>query len=105
MPYVEVNGRMANLDVTPTFTAAVRCWPAATGPYTGAFPAGLLNNDVNNLGPRLGVAYRVNPDTVLRGGYSITYNSGPYASIARATRRPAAVRGNRNDHRHVRRDR
>jgi hypothetical protein len=42
-----------------------------------------LNNDVNNLGPRLGVAYRIIPKTVLRGGYSITYNSSSYASIAR----------------------
>jgi hypothetical protein len=83
LPYVEVNGQMANLDVTPNFTAAASVLPGGVGPYTGPFPAGLLNNDVNNLGPRLGVAYRIIPKTVLRGGYSITYNSSSYASIAR----------------------
>ena len=82
-PYVELNGQMANLDVTPTFTAAVPVQPGQVGPFTGPFPAGLLNSDVNNIGPRLGVAYRVAPRTILRGGYSITYNSGSYATIAR----------------------
>ena len=43
----------------------------------------MLNTDANNLAPRLGFAYRVTPKTILRGGYSITYNSGSYASIAR----------------------
>jgi hypothetical protein len=83
MPYVEINGQMSNLDVTPNFTAAAKVIAGGTGPYTGAFPAGLLNTDANNLGPRLGLAYRVAKNTTLRGGYSITYNSGSYASIAR----------------------
>ena len=82
-PYVEADDRMANLDVTPTFTQAVPVTPGSTGPFTGSFPSGLLNDDANNLGPRLGLAYRLNSRTVLRGGYSITYNSGSYASIAR----------------------
>ena len=83
LPYVEVNGHMANLDVTPGFTAATPVTSGNSGPYSGSFPAGLLNSDVSNLGPRLGIAYRLNPGTILRGGYSITYNSGSYASIAR----------------------
>lgn len=83
LPYVEVNGQMANLDVTPAFTAAAPVVSGGVGPYSGAFPAGLLNTDVNNLGPRLGVAYRIAKNSVVRGGYSITYNSGSYASIAR----------------------
>jgi trimeric autotransporter adhesin len=83
LPYVEVNGQMANLDVAPNFTGAAVVTPGQTGPYTGAFPAGLVNPDWNNVGPRLGVAYRLARNTILRGGYSITYNSGSYASIAR----------------------
>ena len=83
MPYVEVNGQMSNLDVTPTFTAAAPVVAGGIGPFTGAFPAAPLNTDVNNVGPRIGVAYRVAKNTILRGGYSITYNSGSYASIAR----------------------
>jgi len=83
LPYVEVDGRMANLDAAPNFAAVTPVLPGGVGPYTGAFPAGLLDTDKHNLGPRLGFAYRAQPNTILRGGYSITYNSGSYASIAR----------------------
>jgi len=82
-PYVEIDQRMSNLDVTSGFTAVAPVLPDATGPFTGAFPAGLLNTDKNNVGPRFGFAYRIQPNTILRGGYGITYNSGSYASIAR----------------------
>jgi hypothetical protein len=83
MPYVEVNQHLANLDVAPDFSRVAPVLPGGIGPYTGAFPPALLNTDANNVSPRLGVAYRVRPTTILRGGYSITYNSGSYASIAR----------------------
>jgi trimeric autotransporter adhesin len=82
-PYVETDGRMTNLDVTPDFLAASPVISGGVGPYTGVFPAGLLDTDANNVGPRLGLAYRVAKNTVLRTGYGITYNSASYASIAR----------------------
>jgi len=82
-PYVEVDGRLANLDAPADLSAVTPVVAGGTGPYTGSFPAGLLDTDANNLGPRLGAAYRLTPSTILRGGYSITYNSGSYASIAR----------------------
>jgi trimeric autotransporter adhesin len=82
-PYVEINQRMANLDVTPDFGEVVPVLPGAIGPFSGAFPLALLNTDANNVAPRLGFAYRVRPNTIVRGGYGITYNSGSYASIAR----------------------
>src|SRR5579862_6251499 len=83
---------MANLDVTPDFTAAqvvcgsanAACANVLSGPFTGTFPSGLLNTDTNNVGPRIGVVYRLARNTLLRGGYSITYNTGSYASIARS---------------------
>ena len=83
LPYVETNHRMANLDVTPGFTAVAPVLAGGAGPFSGAFPAALLDADTNNLAPRLGFAYRLEPSTVLRGGYGISYNSGSYASIAR----------------------
>ena len=83
LPYVETNGRMANLDVTPAFTNAAVVTPGASGPYTGEFPAGLVNTDWGNVGPRIGVAYRLARNTIVRGGYSITYNNSSYATIAR----------------------
>jgi outer membrane receptor protein involved in Fe transport len=32
-----------------------------------------INPDRNNFGPRLGLAYSLSPDTVIRGGYGISY--------------------------------
>ena len=91
MPYDEVNGQMANLDVTPEFTAAQVVCPVAVtgvcgpmGTLSGTtFPAGLVKTDWKDVGPRIGVAYRVLPKTILRSSYSITYNGASYASIAR----------------------
>jgi hypothetical protein len=83
LPYVEVDHRMANLDAASDFSSVAPVVAGGIGPYTGAFPSGLLNADSNNLAPRIGFAYRLQPTTVLRGGYGITYNSGSYASIAR----------------------
>jgi hypothetical protein len=74
---------MVNLDVNSDFSAAVPVVSGGTGPFTGAFPGGLMHADTNNLAPRLGAAYRIKPGTVLRGGYGISYNAGSYASIAR----------------------
>ena len=90
LPYVAANGQMANLDAAPGFTAVSVVCPVTTpgcsgnvGPFSGQFPAGLINADKNNIGPRIGVAYRVRPSTIVRAGYSITYNPGSYATIAR----------------------
>lgn len=82
-PFTEADGRMVNLDVTPDFTAATPVLSGATGPYTGAFPSGLVNADTNNIAPRVGFAWRLKPGTILRGGYGISFNSGSYANIAR----------------------
>jgi hypothetical protein len=83
MPYVETNGFMANLDVAPDFSAVQVVQPGGAGQWHGVYPNGLVKPDTNNWGPRAGVAYRLAPNTILRGSYSVTYNSGSYASIAR----------------------
>jgi hypothetical protein len=54
-----------------------------SGPFTGQFPQGLMQTDTNNLAPRLGVAWRLKPGMILRGGSCISYNSGTHAAIAR----------------------
>ena len=82
-PYVERSGSMVNLDVNPDFTAAVPVVSGGTGPFTGAFPSGLMNTDVNNLAPRVGFAFRPKAGNIIRGGYGISFNSGSYAGIAR----------------------
>jgi len=82
-PYTEASGQMVNLDVAPDFSAAAPVISGGTGPFTGKFPAGLIQPDTNNLAPRLGVAWRIKPGMILRGGYGISYNSGTYSTIAR----------------------
>ena len=82
-PYVEANGHMANLDVTPDFTAAAVVLPGQTGPVTNfTYPSALVRTDWNNIGPRVGMAYRLARGTVLNTSYSITYNTTSYSSIA-----------------------
>jgi hypothetical protein len=91
MPYVETNGQMANFDVTPDFSAATvvcassnpACANVLIGPFTGGFPTALVNADTNNWSPRFGIVYRLARNTLLRGGYSITYNN-TLPSIARS---------------------
>jgi hypothetical protein len=82
-PYSEKNSRLVNL------------YPTTNGPLPyeavmpgSANPAGLVHPDHSMYAPRLGFAYRpknsgLTKDTVLRGGYSIMYNTGQYATFAR----------------------
>jgi hypothetical protein len=83
MPYTDANGHLVNLDVAPGFAAVSPVLAGASGPFTGAFPSGVIDTDANNIGPRIGVAYRPVRGTIVRTGYSITYNAGSYATIAR----------------------
>jgi hypothetical protein len=82
-PFVEENGQLANLDVTPDFSAAAPVVAGGTGAFSGNFPEALLATDANNIAPRVGVAWRAPRGFVLRGGYGISYNSGAYAGFAR----------------------
>ena len=82
-PYSEKNNRLVNL------------YPTTNGPLPyevvmpgNGNPAGLVQPDHAMYAPRLGFAYRLKnsgftKDTVLRGGYSIMYNTGQYATFAR----------------------
>jgi len=45
--------------------------------------AGLVNTDWNNFAPRIGLAYQIQPKTVLRAGYGVFYGgqeNGPYSN-------------------------
>jgi hypothetical protein len=82
-PFVEENGQMVNLDAPPDFSAVTPVVSGGSGPYNGTYPSGLIQTDTNNLAPRVGVAWRIRPGTVLRGGYGVSFNAGSYSSIAR----------------------
>jgi hypothetical protein len=80
-PYTETDGHIVNLDAARGFTAVAPVLPGAVGPFTGAFPASLVNPDRNNFAPRVGIAWRTKDKFVLRAGYGINYNLGQYRSI------------------------
>lgn len=82
-PYQEAGGQMVNLDAAEGFTAVAPVVSGAVGPFSGAFPDGLVNADANNISPRVGFAWRMARATILRGGYAINYNTGSYSTIAR----------------------
>jgi hypothetical protein len=80
-PVSEKYGRMANLDIAPGYTAVAVVTPGTPGPYTGAFPSGLINPDYKNFSPRLGLAWkvpRIKRSTIVRAGYGIYYNGQAY---------------------------
>jgi trimeric autotransporter adhesin len=81
-PLQEENDHLVNLDVTPDFSAATPVLAGQVGPYTGPFPASLVNADFNNVAPRVGVAWKAKPDLTVRGGFGINYNLGAYSGIA-----------------------
>jgi hypothetical protein len=82
-PFTEDHRQMVNLDATPDFSAVAPVEPGGTGPYTGSFPSALIDADTNNIAPRVGFAWRLEPGTILRGGYGLSFNAGAYSNIAR----------------------
>jgi outer membrane receptor protein involved in Fe transport len=80
-PYTEADGRLANLDVAPGFTAVAEVLPGESGPFTGPFPESLVNPDRNNFAPRIGIAWKVAGKTVLRAGYGVNYSTAAYSGF------------------------
>jgi hypothetical protein len=85
-PMSERFGRLANLDLTPGFTAAspvVATDPVGT--LTAArYPGSLLRPDRGGIQPRLAIAWRpvAGSSLLIRGGYGIYRNTNVYQSIA-----------------------
>ncbi|MDQ6701249.1 MAG: TonB-dependent receptor, partial [Acidobacteriota bacterium] len=82
-PLREKYGHMANLDIAPGFTGVAVVTPQQSGPYSGAFPDGLINPDRNNFSPRLALAWRPYKKKQLqvRTGYGILYNGSIYSQF------------------------
>ncbi len=79
-PFREKYDRITNLDIAPGFTGVAPVTPGQVGPYTGAFPDGLVDPDKNNFSPRIGIAWRPLPKHQLqvRAGYGIFFNGSIY---------------------------
>jgi len=90
-PLTEINNRIVNLDLSPGVlnpafplgsTPVTPIQPGQVGPYSGSLPNSLVRPDRNNFAPRIGFAWKPLPNTVVRGGYGINYNTGAYQGIA-----------------------
>lgn len=80
-PLQEKYGEMANLDIAPGFGNVAVVSPAVSGPYSGAFPNGLINPDYRNFAPRVGLAWKVpfiKRSTIVRAGYGLYFNGQSY---------------------------
>jgi hypothetical protein len=86
-PVTELNGHMANLDITPDFTAAAPLLASnPSGPLTGKdYPRSLVESDKDAIQPRIGIAWRpvAGSSVVVRSGYGIYYDTPVYQTIAR----------------------
>ena len=84
-PFTEIDNRIANLAVSysPQLVAGIQVTPDQTGVAAGIFPSSLVRPDRNNWAPRIGLAWKVDKDMVVRAGYGINYNLGQYGSFIR----------------------
>jgi hypothetical protein len=77
-PYSEQHDLLSNFDpitqtvltITPGYQQTSAVTPVKAG---GVYGNTLVNPDLNDFGPRLGFAYAATPQTVVRGGYGISY--------------------------------
>jgi hypothetical protein len=81
-PFTETDDAIANLDHNPGFTAVAPVLPGQVGPYSGFFPATLVNPDRDAFAPRVGIAWKPRKNTVVRTGYGINYTTTAYQNIA-----------------------
>ncbi len=84
-PFSEKYNRIANLDIAPGFAGVAVVTPGSIGPYSGRFPAGLLNPNYHNFSPRFGLAWKVpftKRSNIVRAGYGIYYNPQAYNPFA-----------------------
>ena len=83
-PYTELRGHLANLDVSPGFTAVAVVKSGQNGPYSGNLPSSIVRPTPRDFSPRFGIAWRPSQkrSTVIRAGYSIFYSGSSYGQIA-----------------------
>jgi hypothetical protein len=77
-PYADLYNRISNFD--PGTQTVLTTTPGAVAgngitPFSGGGTYGktLVNPDFTDFGPRLGFAYSVDPKTVIRGGFGMSY--------------------------------
>jgi hypothetical protein len=78
-PYTEKDNRLSTIDTNPAggFTSV-----AQVEAGTGGLPDALVYPFRVGFAPRIGVAWRLPRQTVVRGGYGMNYTNSQYASFA-----------------------
>jgi Carboxypeptidase regulatory-like domain/TonB dependent receptor len=83
-PFTEAHNHLSNFD----FFSALKDTPATVGRelkiagVNGVDGHAGIEIDYTNVAPRLGFAYSVTPQTIIRGGFGISYFPGNYTSNA-----------------------
>ena len=76
-PYTDTKNHLSYFDPTVPSPAANATYPALTGGLqyagVGGHPSNVYTRQHNNVAPRVGFAWNVQPSTVVRGGGGITY--------------------------------
>lgn len=83
-PFTEAHSHLANFDYDQalTSTAANVTNALKIANQNGVDGHAGIKTDYSNVAPRLGIAYSINPKTVLRAGYGLSYFPGNYTSNA-----------------------
>lgn len=83
-PFTEAHNRISNFDFyqAQTLSAANVGQALKVANVNGVDGHAGIKTDYSNFAPRVGFSYSVHPNTVLRGGYGISFFPGNYTSNA-----------------------
>jgi hypothetical protein len=98
-PYTEKYGRLAFVDTNPIanagfpaqFQVTDEVQAGGAGAYSGRLPDALVYPFRTAFAPRLGLAWRLPKQTVVRAGYGMNYTVGQYGSFASTMARQPMV--------------
>ncbi|HEY1985061.1 MAG TPA: TonB-dependent receptor [Terracidiphilus sp.] len=83
-PYTEKYDHLSMVDTNPSagFTTVAQVRAGSPAPVSGNLPDSLVHPFRVAFAPRLGVAWRLPKQTVVRGGYGMNYTTSAYANFA-----------------------
>jgi hypothetical protein len=92
-PLYDTHGQTMGLDFSKVPTPQAIFSSGQTGIYEPTFfvcgqagyPKGCAYTDKNNLAPRLGFSWQIDPKTVFRGGAGVFYSLTDFSSVSRLT--------------------
>jgi trimeric autotransporter adhesin len=85
-PYTEKFNHLSMIDTNPSgaFSSVAQVQAGGSGPSSGNLPDSLVHPFRVAFAPRVGVAWRLPKQTVVRAGYGMNYTTSSYATFANA---------------------